>query len=67
MEFEIPLSDEAVRVFLRLNEKIANLSLELKRKKQELEELKKQNENLTQKKIKGKRKKGGTNEKMETE
>ena len=54
MGFEIPLSDEAVRVFLRLNEKIANLSLELKRKNQECEALKKENETLKQKTTKGK-------------
>ena len=35
MGFEIPLSDEAARVFLRRNENFANLSLALKRKNQE--------------------------------
>ena len=57
MGFEMPLSGEAVRVFLRLNQKIANLSLELKRKNQQCEALKKENETIKEKirKRKGKK------------
>ena len=41
MEFEIPLSNAAMRFFSRLNAKIANLLLELRQKEQKLEALKK--------------------------
>ena len=54
MGFEIPLSDKVAWVFSKMSETIAYLKLELRRKNQELEELKKENEHLKQKKMKGK-------------
>ena len=40
MGFEIPLSNEAIRVFRRLNNRIADLLLEVQALKQENEKLK---------------------------
>ena len=49
MGFEIPLSDEAVSVFRRVNNKIADLLSEVQQKGKEIEALKKENEKLKEK------------------
>ena len=54
MGFEIPLSDEAVRVFRRVNNKIADLLSEVQQKGKEIEALKKENEKLKEKTQTGK-------------